>query len=105
MKTIEYNKLVRDLIPNVIEKAGKKPNLRTASEDEYFDKLKQKLLEEVNEFLESETVEELADIVEVVYAILETKEVSIDDFHSLREQKNKEKGAFKKKLILESVEE
>ena len=67
MKT--YNKLVRDRIPEIIEANGHKCETRVLNDDEYLLELKNKLQEEVNEFLESGSVEELADILEVVHSL------------------------------------
>lgn len=103
MKTIHYRKLVRDNIPAVIEASGKSANWYIAKDDEFYAKLKEKLVEEIEEFLKSDTVEELADIAEVIEAILHSKQVPLSEFTKIRAQKNKEKGAFSKKIILESV--
>ncbi|OLN28237.1 hypothetical protein [Desulfosporosinus metallidurans] len=59
--------------------------------------------EELQEYLANESIEELADLVEVVYAILDHKKVSSQEFEVTREQKVKERGAFKKKLLLKEV--
>ena len=60
-----YNKLVRDNIPEIMIKNGAKPVTRILSEEEYLSELNKKLLEEVNEYLESEDVMEIADILKV----------------------------------------
>lgn len=103
MKTIHYNKLVRDKIPNIIEASSKKAIWSIASDDVYYQKLKDKLVEELDEFLKSDAIEELADLVEVVEAILATKSVTISQFNDIRAKKNQQKGAFTKKFILNSV--
>ena len=61
-----YNKLVRDKIPEIIEIAGKRAEIRIADDSEYANLLKQKLLEEVDEYMQSNNPDELADIIEVV---------------------------------------
>ena len=66
---MRYDKLVRDDIPDIIESTGKKCKYHTADPEEYYEKLKEKLLEEVQEFLLTPNVEELADIEEVIYSI------------------------------------
>ena len=59
--------------------------------------------EELQEYLDSESVEELADLVEVVYAILDDKKISLQEFELIRKQKVQERGAFQKKLLLKEV--
>ncbi|HZK83860.1 MAG TPA: hypothetical protein VFC58_04115 [Desulfosporosinus sp.] len=59
--------------------------------------------EELQEYLESVSIEELADLVEVVYAILEHKDVSLQEFEVIRKQKVSDRGAFKEKLLLKEV--
>lgn len=103
MKT--YNKLVRDKIPQIIEKSGKTPVIETLSQAEYVEALDLKLQEEVGEYVESKSVEELADIEEVISAILKVRKVSKKEFEKIRIQKVKERGAFKKRLKLLSVED
>ncbi len=68
---MKYEKLVRDKIPEIIKSKGKKPLIHTANDEEYFDKLKNKLKEEVEEFAVSEDIEELADNVFYIGAELD----------------------------------
>ena len=98
-----YNKLVRDKIPQIIKQSGKQAIIEEVSGKEYLRLLNAKLGEELQEYFESQSVEELADLVEVVYAILEHKDVSLQDFEVIRKQKVEERGAFKKKLLLKEV--
>ena len=100
---MKYNKLIRDKIPEVIEKKGGTYKVHTAEDSEYWEKLKEKLGEEVEEFLESEDKDEIADILEVVYAILEHKDISREEIERIRVEKAEKRGAFKKKLILEEA--
>ncbi|MDO8467999.1 MAG: nucleoside triphosphate pyrophosphohydrolase [Nanoarchaeota archaeon] len=94
-------KLVRDNIPEIIEKnEGVKPKIRTANK-EYNNKLKDKLKEEVKEFLKSEDSEELVDILEVIYALGKEKGLSKEEIEDLRVKKLIKKGGFDKKIILE----
>ncbi|OGO78464.1 MAG: phosphoribosyl-ATP pyrophosphohydrolase [Clostridiales bacterium GWB2_37_7] len=103
MKTITYNKLVRDMIPEIIEASGKKVVCETLNEEDYLKLLKQKLLEELNEFLEGDDVAELADMGEVMHALLEYKGVSIETFQRIRLEKLEKRGGFKKRLLLKEV--
>ena len=96
-----YNKLVRDNIEEIMISKGAKPVTRILSDEEYLTELNKKLLEEVNEYLESGEVEELADIKEVFLAILEVKQISNENLEEIRINKVKKRGAFKKRLFLE----
>ena len=96
-----YNKLVRDNIEEIMISKGAKPVTRILSDEEYLIELNKKLLEEVNEYLESGEVEELADIKEVFLAILEVKQISNENLEEIRINKVKKRGAFKKRLLLE----
>lgn len=99
----EYNKLVRDKVLDIIEEDNKKPIFRILDEKEYVIELKNKLLEEVYEFLKSDEVEELVDIGEVIHAILEFKKVTKKEYQEQRLSKKNEKGAFKKRYFLEKI--
>lgn len=103
MKTIVYNKLIRDKIPEIIEKAGKKAIIEKADGQELLKLLNDKLIEELNEYEESGNVEELADLVEVIYGILDYKGISIEEFEEMRLEKNKHRGSFKEGLVLLKV--
>jgi len=100
-KQMKYNKLVRDKIPEYINSKGGKPVTHIADEAEYWEKLKEKLIEEVNEFIEDEAIEEIADIQEVIDAISDYKNFTKEEIEEVREKKVKERGAFKEKIILE----
>ena len=103
MKT--YNKLVRDKIPEIIKSRGAKVcNTRILNDKEYLEALNTKLQEELNEYLSSGEIEELADLEEVLRAILESKNTSYSDFEKIRIDKINKRGAFKNKIFLESVE-
>lgn len=103
MPTIIYNKLVRDRIPKIIEKSGKKAVIEILDDINYKQLLDDKLGEELQEYLDSDSVEELADLAEVIYAILIYKGVSIQDFEALRLKKATERGAFRERLLLKEV--
>ena len=96
-----YNKLVRDKIPEIMVKNGADPVTRILDDEEYLQELNIKLLEEVNEYLADGNIEEIADIEEVLRAILDVKKVSYQEFENIREQKVKKRGAFKERIFLE----
>jgi predicted house-cleaning noncanonical NTP pyrophosphatase (MazG superfamily) len=99
-----YDKLVRDRIPQIIQASGKNACIRKADEAEYKHLLRQKLLEEINEFMESGSSEELADILEVVAALGQTEGLSFSDLMEIAKEKRKDRGGFEKRLILLSVD-
>lgn len=99
-----YNKLVRDKIPEIIAgDNGKTCVTRIMEDEEYSESLNRKMQEELNEYLESDKIEELADLEEVLRAILDVKGVSYEEFEKIRNRKAEKRGAFQKKIFLESV--
>ena len=98
-----HNKLVRDKIPEIIKKENRRPITRLLKNEEYINELNKKLQEEVKEYLEDNNVEELADIVEVIYGILDSKNVTIEEFETIRKSKVEKRGAFKERIFLEKV--
>ncbi|CAG7633712.1 phosphoribosyl-ATP pyrophosphohydrolase [Paenibacillus allorhizosphaerae] len=103
-----YNKLIRDRIPEIIEAKGKRAVVRTLNEREYIEMLDKKLQEELDEYTSAEAVdqvEELADLVELVYAVLHSRGVSVEEFEKIRLKKKAERGGFEQKLYLIHVEE
>ena len=100
-----YNKLVRDRIPEIILSSSRKPITSVLDKDNYKKELDKKLQEELQEYLKDDNVEELADLVEVVYAILDFKNVTIQKFERIRNEKVSQRGAFKDRIFLERVEE
>lgn len=101
----KYNKLVRDRIPEICERNGQKASYTVLNQEDYIVCLRKKLLEEVNEYLESETAEELADILEVIDALANLKQKSFMDVVRIKEKKADERGGFSKRIFLESVED
>lgn len=99
-----YNKLVRDKIPQIIEKAGKKPIIRILSDDELPLYLEMKLEEEVKEYRESKNPEELADILEVIVTLAKTQGVDFTNLLALQAEKRFRNGGFKEKILLIETE-
>lgn len=97
----EYNKLVRDKIPEIINNDNRVAVTRILDNEEYLKELNTKLQEEVKEYLEDNNVEELADIIEVIYGILDSKNVSKEEFEKVRLEKVNKRGAFKQRIFLE----
>ncbi len=103
MNKVTHNKLVRDKIPQIIENANKIPVTEILDDEKYKAMLDLKLSEELKEYLESDNVEELADLVEVIYNILAYKNVDTETFEQIRQEKNNKNGSFKEKIFLKEV--
>lgn len=100
----EYNKLVRDKIPEIIEASGKSCSIHYLEQEEYVVALEQKLNEEVAEYQSDKNLEELADILEVLQALCVAKGHSLEDLEQLRKEKAIERGGFDNRIFLEYVE-
>ena len=93
-------KLVRDKIPEIIRNSGYEPVTRVLDDGEYVAELQKKLDEEVAEYHESKSLEELADILEVVYALCEAQGKNVSELMDVYEKKHEERGGFKEKIFL-----
>jgi len=100
-----YNKLVRDKIPQVIEAGGNKYDIRIADKKEHYQLLEEKLNEEVKEFLEGKNLDELADIMEVLYGLADNLGYSEEDLNNRRIEKREKRGGFKEGIVLMRVHE
>ena len=98
-----YNKLVRDKIPEILDSKGLSYLAHKAGDEELMSYLKKKLVEEVEEFSEEPSINELADIQEVVYALLDELGHSKEQLEQAREEKQSSRGSFKEKWILGEV--
>jgi predicted house-cleaning noncanonical NTP pyrophosphatase (MazG superfamily) len=98
-----YNKLVRDKIPQLIESDGNKYEIRISDKKELFSLLEVKLQEEVAEFFESKNLEELADIMEVLFALAGNLGYSEEELLKKREDKRLDRGGFEAGIVLEKV--
>ena len=99
-----YNKLVRDKIPEIIEKSGEIPHTRILDGEEYTALLEKKLDEEVGEFHRDRNAEELADILEVVYALAEAIGASREELDRVYQRKHEQRGGFENRVFLISKE-
>lgn len=103
-EVIEFNKVVRDKIPDIIQQGGEQVEIIRLTGDAFVRALQKKLVEEAFEAMDAQSGEELigelADIQEVVNAIREKLDVSITELEQLRDDKNKKRGAFGKGLML-----
>lgn len=95
----EYNKLVRDLIPDIIREKGKQCQTRILPDTAFQDALIKKLQEEVIEFTDAPNLEELADILEVVHALVESLGADQGTVEEVRRQKAVERGGFKERVF------
>ena len=104
-----YNKLVRDLIPEVINKAGKEFSTRILPQNEYIVELKKKLTEELQEYNEAKTneeaVEELVDILELLHAAVKIHSSSVEELEEVRKAKAEKRGGFEQRIFLIEVED
>ncbi|HZJ57124.1 MAG TPA: nucleoside triphosphate pyrophosphohydrolase [Clostridia bacterium] len=89
-----YNKLIRDNIPDIIEASGKRCTVETVEGEELVKLLNEKLQEEVDEYIASNDIEELADIVEVIRGILHNRGVTVEELEGIRFKKKEERGGF-----------
>ena len=101
---IKYNKAIRDKIPEIIADSGKKYNLKQLDEESFLAEIEKKLIEEVNEYSKSKDVEELADLLEVIYRISELRGVNSDELDEIRKDKAEKRGKFNSNLFLIDAE-
>ena len=99
-----YNKLVRDKIPEMIVVQGETPVYSVLGDEEYIRCLEAKLDEEVKEFHEEKNIEELSDILEVVYALAEANGHTKEELIAAYREKHEKRGGFSKKIFLISKE-
>ena len=105
MRIIKYKKLIRDNIPEIIEAAGKTCVVSVLSDEEYLKFLELKLDEELLEYHHDKNIEELVDLIEVIYAVANARGYSTDELETIRIKKNQKNGGFEKRLLLEEVRE
>ena len=100
---MRYDKLVRDLVPGIIREVGELPITHRADDEEYADRLLEKLREELDEYETSGEIEELADLLEVIRALGQMNGVGWAELDEMRAQKARERGGFEERLILDEI--
>lgn len=105
MNCTRYHKLVRDYIPEIIASDGKTCIWTTLSDEEYLTLLDQKLNEELAEYQQSKSLEELADLLEVMRAVVKARGWTLEELEQVRAEKANKRGGFDKKILLEEVRE
>ena len=103
MKEIIYDKLVRDKIPEIIEKSGKQCEIEILSDEKYLEMIDKKLDEELAEYHKDKNIEELADLLEVICAATKARGYSIEELEKVRAEKAEKRGGFDKKILLKKV--
>ena len=103
--TRKYNKLVRDRIPEVIMSSGQACKTRILADEEYLRMLDAKLDEELAEYHKDQNIEELADLMEVIYAATIARGYTIEQLERVRAEKAEKRGGFQKKIMLVEVTE
>ena len=100
---MKYNKLVRDRIPEIIEASGKSCVTDILSDEAYLRVLDAKLDEELAEYHSDQNIEELADLLEVIYAAAMARGYTLEQLESVRAAKAEKRGAFANKILLKEV--
>ena len=101
----KYNKLVRDRIPEIIESSGKTCVTEILSDEEYLRMVDAKLDEELAEYHKDQNIEELADLMEVIYAAAIARGYTLEQLEQVRAEKAVERGGFEKKILLKEIVE
>lgn len=103
MKVIKYQKLVRDLIPEIITATGKTCTTEVLSDEEYLRMVDAKLDEELAEYHKDQNIDELADLVEVIYAAALARGYTLEQLETVRSEKVLKRGGFTRKILLKEV--
>ncbi|NBO26758.1 MAG: phosphoribosyl-ATP pyrophosphohydrolase [Actinobacteria bacterium] len=96
-------KLVRDLIPEIIQASGRLPETTIVTGHEYIEALKEKLLEEAHEVLDApseKVIEEIADVQEVLSALISALKINLQELERVKHSKRLERGGFTAGIIL-----
>lgn len=103
MRVKKYHKLVRDKIPEIIELSGKTCVTEILSDADYLRMVDAKLDEELAEYHKDQNIEELADLIEVIYAAAKARGYTLEQLETVRTEKAAKRGAFEKKFLLKEV--
>lgn len=101
----KYNKLVRDCIPEIIEASGSTCVTELLSDKDYLRMVDAKLDEELAEYHKDQNIEELADLLEVIYAAAIARGYTLEQLEQVRAEKAAKRGRFEKKILLKEVVE
>ena len=99
-----YNKLVRDRIPEIIKMNGQECVTEVLSDEAYIKALDEKLYEEMEEYQRDKSIDELADLLEVVYSVAKARGWSAEDLEKVRISKAEKRGGFEKRIFLKEVQ-
>lgn len=102
-KVRKYNKLVRDLIPDIIEADGKTCATEILDQVTYLQMLDEKLTEELAEYQESKSLEELADLLEVLKAVLKARGWTWEQLEQVRAEKAARRGGFEQRILFKEI--
>ena len=105
MKRTEHNKIVRDRIPEIIQRNGQRAVCRVPEKEEIISGLEAKLCEELREYLADHSLEEMADLLEVMHGILFHRGVPWEELERIRLAKREKRGGFEQGIYLEATEE
>jgi predicted house-cleaning noncanonical NTP pyrophosphatase (MazG superfamily) len=103
-----HNKLVRDKIPEMIERTGEKFTTEILNQEEYITELRKKAYEELEEFMnttnKTDAVEELSDPLEIIHALAKTHGSSMEEVEEIHKAKAAKRGGFQERIFLLGVE-
>jgi predicted house-cleaning noncanonical NTP pyrophosphatase (MazG superfamily) len=105
MRRVDYYKLVRDRIPEIIKSSGKSCTIQILSDDDFLCMIDAKLDEELAEYHKDQNIEELADLLEVIRAATIARGYTLDDLERVRAEKAAKRGSFEKRILLKEVYE
>lgn len=100
---VKYKKLVRDRIPEIIEASGKTCVTEILSDADYLRMVDAKLDEELAEYHKDQNIEELADLMEVIYAAATARGYTLEQLEYVRAKKAAKRGGFEKRILLLEV--
>ncbi len=99
-----YNKLVRDRIPAIIRASGDRCRIRILDDEEYLLRIDEKLDEELAEYHTDQTLEELADLLELIHTAAHARGYTSEELEALRANKTEARGGFEQKIFLIETE-